>query len=46
MDWTDFDFVADIPPESEPETLFDRTGWEEVVFELEDEETSALGPRP
>lgn len=39
MDWVELEFIADVPLEHPLEVQRDRTGWEMVVFELEDEES-------
>jgi hypothetical protein len=36
MDWADYEFIADVPPEEQIEPPPHLTGWEMVVFELED----------
>ncbi|HUP48502.1 MAG TPA: hypothetical protein VNA04_06910 [Thermoanaerobaculia bacterium] len=39
MTWGDCDFILE-GPEHEPGRSSELTGWETVVFELEDEETA------
>ena len=38
MDWRDLDFILS-SPDCERTTPVERTGWETVVFELEDDES-------
>lgn len=38
MDWMDYDFIADAPLEDDLLEPIERTGWEVVIFELDDEE--------
>jgi hypothetical protein len=38
MDWIDYEFVADVPPDTDIEQDSELTGWECVIFELDDDE--------
>jgi hypothetical protein len=38
MDWADFEFIADVPPEGDAPLDGELTGWELVIFVVEDEE--------
>lgn len=40
MAWTDYDFIRD-SPEPEREEPVHRTGWETVIFNLDEEEPQA-----
>ncbi|HEU4521535.1 MAG TPA: hypothetical protein VFT12_06005 [Thermoanaerobaculia bacterium] len=38
MDWSEYEFVLPDQPQERRAATSDLTGWETVVFELEDEE--------
>ncbi len=38
MNWKEYEFIREIPPEAREEPSGELTGWETIIFELTDDE--------
>jgi hypothetical protein len=38
VNWKDYEFIREVPPEAREEFPVELTGWETIIFELMDDE--------